>query len=151
MRTSAYHSQSNGICERFNQTPLSIHLLKLYPKVSRYLGICTWALQLSLTISQFTQAPASRTSSWHSAQKRISLLISFSAFLRLQWKISKSQVEPRVHPYSTCKVFFIRSHAFASVRENLHFVHQREKIDTILALREYSSQEIKFELDNNLG
>ena len=52
------HTGSVNVSIKF----LNIHLLRFYRKISIHLETCTFALQSSFTISQFTQLPASRPS-----------------------------------------------------------------------------------------
>ena len=127
MRTSAYHPQSNGICKRFNQN-LKHSLAKILSKDQQ----TSWDLYLSFAVFSYNR-------SIHSSTGFTSFFLTFGSEARLPPDIIFGLSAPAVENVRVStqtsgtpltllfKSFSILSHAFASVRENLHSFHQRKK------------------------
>ena len=126
IRTSGYRPQSNGICERFNQT-LKRSLCKLLSKPLQP----SWDLYLNFVVFSYNTSTHSSTGfSPHyltfGAEARLPAdlvfgtpeLPSFDGFQELE---SYGSLSPLFQSFS------ILNSSFSIVRENLGLVHQREK------------------------
>jgi transposase InsO family protein len=127
IRTTAYHPQSNGICERFNQT-LKNSLAKILSKDQQN----SWDLYLNFAVFSYNL-------SIHSSTGFTPFFLTFGTEARLPPDIIfGSPVSTSSNLDSTRKTnngsisflfdsFSLLSGAFAQVRENLKSFHQREK------------------------
>ena len=123
IRTSAYHPQSNGVCERFNQT-LKYGLRKSLSE-SQY---CSWDLYLNFVVFSYNL-------SVHSSTGFSPFYLTFGSEARLPSDLifgspalTQDGADSSRGPLSLLlKSFSLLSRAFASVRVNLHSFHQREK------------------------
>ena len=128
IRTTAYHPQSNGICERFNQT-LKHSLAKILSKEQQ----SSWDLYLGFAVFSYNL-------SVHSSTGFTPFYLTFGSEARLPPDIifgvpalAKSAADSKSGRTSgtglsfLLKSFSILTRAFATVRENLRSFHQREK------------------------
>ena len=123
IRTSAYHPQSNGVCERFNQT-LKYGLRKSLAD-SQY---SSWDLYLNFVVFSYNL-------SVHSSTGFSPFYLTFGSEARLPSDLvfgspalSQDGADTSRGPLSILlKSFSLLSRAFASVRVNLRSFHQREK------------------------
>ncbi len=127
VRTLAYHQQSNGICERLNQT-LKHSLAKILSKDQQ----TSWDLYLSFAVFSYNLLI-------HSSNGFTPFFLTFGSEARLHPDIVFGFPAPAVENVRVSgrtsgtpltlllKSFSILSHAFASVRKNLYSFHQREK------------------------
>ena len=130
IRTSGYRPQSNGMCERFNQT-LKSFLRKILSDSNRV----DWDLYLNFAVFAYNTAEHSSTSfSPHfltfgeEARLPADLVFGLPAHLAAQAP-SCSSPDPLVpHGLSTLmRSFSLLSRTFAEVREHLRSFHRREK------------------------
>ena len=126
IRTTAYHPQSNGICERFNQT-LKHSLAKSLSKPQQV----SWDLYLNFAVFSYNL-------SIHSSTGFTPFFLTYGSEARLPPDIifgSPAQNSADGSAYLSSsgplslllKSFSILSAAFQSVREHLQSFHQREK------------------------
>ena len=124
IRTTSYHPQSNGLCERFNQT-----LKSGLRKVLHESQFPSWDLYLNFVVFSYN-------TSIHSSTKFSPFYLTFASEVRLPPDLifgsPLSQLQDESTPQrgplpSLLKSFHILSCAFNSVRENLQSFHQREK------------------------
>ena len=130
IRTSGYRPQSNGMCERFNQT-LKSFLRKILSDSTR----SDWDLYLNFAVFAYNTAEHSSTSfSPHfltfgeEARLPADLVFGPPALSQSQSPSCASPDPLRQHGLSTLmRSFSLLSRTFAVVRENLRAFHRREK------------------------
>ena len=128
IRTTAYRPQSNGICERFNQT-LKNSLVKILSKAQQD----SWDLYLSFAVFSYNL-------SVHSSTGYTPFFLTFGAEARLPPDIvfGSPALDSTISNLSNTrtsngsisfllKSFSLLSGIFTLVRENLKSFHQREK------------------------
>ena len=126
IRTTAYHPQSNGICERFNQT-FKHSLAKLLSKPQQ----ASWDLYLNFAVFSYNL-------SIHSSTGFTPFFLTYGSEARLPPDIifgspAQNSADGKAYLSSSgplsllLKSFSILSAAFQSVREHLQSFHQREK------------------------
>ena len=127
IRTTAYRPQSNGICERFNQT-LKNSLVKILSKAQQ----ASWDIYLSFAVFSYNL-------SIHSSTGFTPYFLTFGSEARLPPDIifgtptsaTSSNLDARALQDGSVsflfKSFSLLSGIFTLVRENLNTFHQREK------------------------
>ena len=133
IRTTAYHPQANGVCERFNQT-LKFSLRKIFSESQRD----SWDLNINFAVFSYN-------TSIHSSTGFTPFYLTVGSEARLPANIifgnqsnsslSLSKLNSPAHGASATRGAFsdllnsfeLLSRAFASFRENFYSFHQREK------------------------
>ena len=124
IRTTFYRPQSNGVCERFNQT-----LKSGQSKVLHESQFPSWDLYLNFVFFSYN-------TSIHSSTKFSQFYLTFANEVRLppdlifgspSFQLQNDATPQRGPLLTLLKSFHIHSCAFDSVRENLQSFHQLEK------------------------
>ena len=128
VRTSAYHPQSNGVCERFNQT-LKFSLRKILAVPQQI----NWDIYLNFAVFSYNLSVHSSTGfspyylTFGSEARLPPDLVFGTSFVRSAHGDLELE-RPSPGPISLLfKSFALLSRAFTAVRENTHSFHQREK------------------------